>query len=217
MSILEIPSIGDGLPSIGQPWGVPPCQNHCPRHFDQAHLGQILNNVIVHLPMTIWCNSNLFWKIWSGGGRGDRSPTDFFRIGQNSDFYFKNLNVINQICKKIYIKQYISTASFFNFLEFLRFFLYFSRFFENLNSIFWKNYNFVLSFLHTAICNIWVNWYFSTHLWYTRVCGKIKIHPNIASGGVQERQNQNIYKYLQIWGHNFATDSPNDLIFWLRS
>ena len=70
--------------------------------------------------------------------------------------------------------------------------LYFYRFFENSNSILWKNYNFVLSFLHTAICNIWVNWYFSTHLWYTRVCGKIKIHPNIASGGVQERQNKNI-------------------------
>ena len=26
-----------------------------------------------------------------------------------------------------------------------------------------------------------------------------------------------IWAYLQIWGHNFATDSPNDLILWLRS
>ena len=25
------------------------------------------------------------------------------------------------------------------------------------------------------------------------------------------------FAYLQIWGHNFATDSPNDLILWLRS
>ena len=101
--------------------------------------------------------------------------------------------------KKIYIKQYITPGSFLIFLEFLLFLLYFSRFFENLNSIFWKNYNFVLSFLHTATCNIWVNWYFSTHLWYTRVCGKIQIHPNIASGGVQERQNQNI-SWIK-WNH----------------
>ena len=55
-----------------------------------------------------------------------------------------------------------------------------------------KNYNFVLSPLHTTQCNIWVNWYFSTHLWYARVCGKIQIHPNIALGGVQGRQNKNI-------------------------
>ena len=26
-----------------------------------------------------------------------------------------------------------------------------------------------------------------------------------------------IWAYLQIWGHNFAMDSPNDLIFWFRS
>ena len=26
-----------------------------------------------------------------------------------------------------------------------------------------------------------------------------------------------IWAYLQILGHNFATDNPNDLIFWLRS
>ena len=95
-----------------------------------------------------------------------------------------------------------STSFIFNFFGIFTIFLYFSRFFENLNSILWKNYNFVLSFLHTATCNIWVNWYFSTHLWYTRVCGKIQIHPNIASGGVQERQNQNI-SWIK-WNHTVS-------------
>ena len=92
-----------------------------------------------------------------------------------------------------------NTRFIFYFFGIFTIFLYFSRFFENLNSILWKNYNFVLSFLHTATCNIWGNWYFSTHLWYTRVCGKIQIHPNIASGGVQERQNQNI-SWIK-WNH----------------
>ena len=72
---------------------------------------------------------------------------------------------------------------------------------KNLN--FWKNYNFVLSPLHTATCNIiWVNWHFSTHLWYARVCGKIQIHPNIALGGVQGRQNQNI-PWIK-WNHTVS-------------
>ena len=49
---------------------------------------------------------------------------------------------------------------------------------------------FILSFLHTTRCNIWVNFYFSTHPSISEVCGKIPIHPNIAYGGVQERQNK---------------------------
>ena len=48
----------------------------------------------------------------------------------------------------------------------------------------------ILSFLHTTRCNIWVNLYFSTHPCISEVCGKIPIHPNIASGGVQGRQNK---------------------------
>ena len=48
----------------------------------------------------------------------------------------------------------------------------------------------ILSFLHTTWCNIWVNFYFSTLPCISEVCGKIPIHPNIACGGVQERQNK---------------------------
>ena len=52
----------------------------------------------------------------------------------------------------------------------------------------------ILSFLHTTRCNIWVNLYFSTHPCISEVCGKIPIHPNIACGGVQERQNKAVTK-----------------------
>ena len=50
----------------------------------------------------------------------------------------------------------------------------------------------ILSFLHTTRCNIWVNLYFSTHPCISEVCGKIPIHPNIACGGVQGRQNKGV-------------------------
>ena len=59
---------------------------------------------------------------------------------------------------------------------------------------------FILSFLHTTRCNIWVNFYFSTHPSISEVCGKIPIHPNIAYGGVQERQNKVvIFSQNGIW------------------
>ena len=40
-----------------------------------------------------------------------------------------------------------NTRFIFNFFGIFTIFLYFSRFFENLNSILWKNYNFVLPFM----------------------------------------------------------------------
>ena len=131
-----------------------------------------------------------------------RVPRTFLELGKNKKNIFLNIKTSTIKSEKNIYQTIHSTSFIFIFFGIFTIFLYFSRFFENLNSIFWKNYNFVLSFLHTAICNIWVNWYFSTHLWYTRVCGKIKIHPNIASGGVQERQNKNI-PWIK-WNHTVS-------------
>ena len=134
---------------------------------------------------------------------GTRVPRTFLELGKIQKNIFLNTKTSTIKSEKNIYQTIRSTSFIFNFFGIFSIFFYFSWFFENLNSIFWKNYSFVLSFLHTATCNIWVNWYFSTHLWYTRVCGKIKIHPNIASGGVQERQNQNIswVKWIHTVSH----------------
>ena len=42
-------------------------------------------------------------------------------------------------------------------------------------------------------------------------------HKFSKSGHWRILRKLHIWAYLPIWGHNFATDSPNDLIFWLRS
>ena len=67
-------------------------------------------------------------------------PRTFLELGKIQKNIFLKIKTSTIKSEKIYIKQYIAPASFLIFSEFLLFFLYFSRFFENLNSIFWKKY-----------------------------------------------------------------------------
>ena len=63
-------------------------------------------------------------------------PRTFLELGKIQKNIFLKIKTSTIKSEKIYIKQYIAPASFLIFSEFLLFFLYFSRFFENLNSIF---------------------------------------------------------------------------------
>ena len=87
-----------------------------------------------------------FFKVdpYSGGTRVPRTFSKLSKIQKNIFLTMKTSKIKSE---KIYIKQYAAPASFLIFFGFLLFFLYFSRFFENLNSILWKNYNFVLPFM----------------------------------------------------------------------
>ena len=82
-----------------------------------------------------------------------------------------------------------STSFIFNFFGILLFFLDFSGFFENLNSIFWKNYANFLTLPQTTRSNFWLVAQFSTDPGYVMGCGKLKNQSKIAPGGLWKREN----------------------------
>ena len=67
---------------------------------------------------------------------GTGVPRTFLELGKIQKNIFLNIKTSTIKSEKIYIKQYIALASFLIFFGIFTIFLDFSRFFENLNSIF---------------------------------------------------------------------------------
>ena len=121
------------------------------------------------------------------GGTG--VPRTFLEMGKFQKNIFLKIKTSIIKSEKIYIKQYIAPASFSIFLEFLLFFLYFSRFFKEKNMIFWKNYENILPPTQATRCNFGMVSQFSTHPWYLLICRKLRNHSKIAPGGLCRRQH----------------------------
>ena len=116
-------------------------------------------------------------------------PRTFLELGKIQKNIFLNIKTSTIKSEKNIYQTIHSTSFIFNFFGILLFFLDFSGFFENLNSIFWKNYANFLTLPQTTMSNFWLVAQFSRDPGYVRVSGKLSNQSKIAPGGLWKREN----------------------------
>ena len=115
-------------------------------------------------------------------------PRTFLELGKIQKNIFLNIKTSTIKSEKNIYQTIHSTSFIFNFFGILLFFLDFSGFFENLNSIFWKNYANFLTLPQTTRSNFWLVAQFSRDPHIPRVSGKLSNQSKIAHGGLWKRE-----------------------------
>ena len=127
---------------------------------------------------------------------GTGVPRTFLELGKIQKNIFLNIKTSTIKSEKNIYQTIHSTSFIFNFFGILLFFLDFSGFFENLNSIFWKNYANFLTLPQTTMSNFWLVAQFSRDPGYVRVSGKLSNQSKIAHGGLWKRENIFFFRNL---------------------